>query len=633
MRDSIRQMFRTPVRTVLFIVLLTFAALLMTLGAGLYIKNEKDVAEYEQKFITIGTVSQKPESFQQVNEWDAEKKNYQIRRKAQYTSYYTTGDLLFPEAGYLAEPEQRAYYASWVPDYATTNQEGSVYDSGLVAEFSPLEDCVPGEAVQIKITKVFGGDPKMEGAVVFLCDHSNPEPKMLYQDKTYAAYIGLSYYAHGETYEKAAEESPMLASGTVEYIPYSIASSIYRTDGSRIEDSFGDDAPIFEVTEGFYETPEGKRLLNLAETMGYFYHTQPITGTNETCLLMPFYNGDSYLIEGRDITAEEYDQGINVCLAPRRFMEDNQLSLGDKITTRLFYTNTRWNAGQDFLLYGGGAVWKVIDEEGNKLEPFEISEYTVVGIYDTAGSGGADMSFTSGADELIVPMKSIASGKEKNLIWAGPMADSTTSFRIPNGTIEEFQKQWAKYGTPELEFTFYDMGYTQLMAGMENMRNMSLFFLIIGVVSTALLLFFFSHLFITKQACRTAIERSLGMSGTQCGWSILSGLMFLVIAGSIVGSVCGAVLSHHISAGQTEKAYYDTTYSLGIVQAEETLATQDENSHAGNGNTGDISSARIAFTCAAGIILTGAGISVFKMNRSLSREPMELLSKMQRELS
>lgn len=419
----------------------------------------------------------------------------------------------------------------------------------------------------------------------------------------------------------------------LEYIPHSIASSIYRPDGSRIEDGFGDDAPIFEVTEGFYETSEGKRLLNLAETMGYFYHTQPVTGTNETCLLMPFYNGDSYLIEGRDINEEEYDQGSKVCLAPRRFMEDNQLSLGDQITTRLFYTNTRWNAGRDFLLYGGGAVWKVIDEEGNKLEPFEISEYTVVGIYDTAGSGGADMFFTSGADELIVPMKSIASGKEKNLIWAGPMADSTTSFRIPNGTIEAFQKQWAKYGTPELEFTFYDMGYTQLMAGMENMRNMSLFFLVIGVILTALLLFFFSHLFITKQAGRTAIERSLGMSKAQCGWSILSGLMLLVVVGSIVGSVSGAVLSHHISSGQTQKAYYDTTYSLGLVQAEETLPARNKNIDTGNGNEGDIGLVWIACICATGIVLTGAGISVFKMHKSLSREPMELLSKMQRELS
>lgn len=632
MRNSIRQMLRTPVRTVLFFVLLTFAALLMTLGASLFLKNEKEAAEYAQKFITIGTVSQNPESFQQVNEWDAEKKDYQIRRKAQYTSYDTPENLLFPEAGYLTEPEQRAYYASWVPDYVTLNEEGSTYDSGIVAEFSPLEDCLPKEAVKIKITKVIGGDPKMEGSVVFLCDHYNPEPEMLCQDKTYTAYIGTAGYAHGETYEKAAEESPMLSAGTLEYAPFPISSHIYRSDGSRIEDAFGDDTPIFEVTEGFYKTAEGKRLLNLTETMGYFNHTQPVTGTNKTCLLMPFYNGTSYICEGRDISEEEYAQGSKVCLAPRRFMENNQLSLGDRITTRLFYTNTRWNAGQDFLLYGGGASWQIIDENGNRFQPFEISEYTVVGIYDTAG-GGADALFSPGADELIVPMKSIASGKEKNLIWCGPMADNTTSFQIPNGTIEEFQKQWSKYGMSELEITFYDMGYTQLMAGMENMRNMSLFFLITGIVLTGLLLFFFSHLFITKQAERTAVERFLGMSRAQCRWSILSGLMLLVLLGSIMGSICGAFLSQRISSEQTGKVYYDSTYSLGVVNTDEMLSVQGGSSstgdlNAGNLNAADLGTGGIAFACAIGIVLTGAGISLFKMNKSLEREPMELLSKM-----
>lgn len=642
MRNSIRQMLRTPVRTMLFTILLIFAALLMTLGASLFLKNEKEAAEYVQKFITIGTVSQKPESFVQTSEWDAEKKNYQIWRRAQYTSYDTSEDLLFPEAQYLAGPEQRAYYASWVPDYVTINEEGSTYDSGIVAEFSPAEDCLPAEAVKIEITKIIGGDPKMEGSVIFLCDHYNPEPEMLYQNKTYIAYIATAGFAHGETYEKAAKESPMLSAGTLEYVPFPISSRIYRLDGSRIEDVFGDDDPIFEVTEDFYETAEGKRLLNLANATGYFNHTQPVTGTNKTCLLMPFYNGTSYICEGRDISEEEYDQGSKVCLAPRRFMENNQLSLGDQITTRFFYTNTRTSAGQDFLLYGGGAVWQIINENGNRFEPFEISEYTVVGIYDTAGNG-TDAPFSPGADELIVPMKSIASGKEKNLIMCGPMTDHTSSFQIPNGTIEEFQKQLAGYGLSELEITFYDMGYTQLMAGMENMRNMSLFFLITGIILTGLLLFFFSHLFITKQAERTAVERSLGMSRAQCRWSILSGLMLLVLVGSIVGSICGAFLSQRISYEQTGKVYYDNTYSLGVVNAEETLSVQGGNSNTeGLNNTEDLNAenlneagsgiSRIAFVCAVGIMLAGAGISLFKMNKSLDREPMEQLSKMQGEL-
>lgn len=620
MKNSIKQMLRTPVRTVLFFALLVFAALLMTLGASLWIKNEKTAAEYEEQFITIGTVSQKPKAFEQKMIWDAEKKDYWIWRRAQYDSYLTVEDLEIPEVEYLAGPEQRAYYGSWAPDYVTVADTVPSYNSNPIAEFSPLEDGRPDESMQIRITKVLGEDTTMENSVVFFCEHEDPQPDMLYKDKTYVASIGTSYhYAHGAAYEKAKTASPLL-DHSLEYSSLSLASSLYRPDGSRIEDEFEDGQTIFEVTDGFYETAAGKRILDLAEIEGYTAHIQPVTGTNKTCLLMPFYNGESYICEGRDITGEEYEEGSKVCLAPRTFMENNQLSLGDKITTRLFYTNTRRNAGLDFLLDNGAAGYQIIDEKGSRLEPFEISEYTVVGIYDTR-MGGGDYTFRSGSDELIVPLKSIESGVEKNLVSCGPMNDGTTSFQIPNGSAGEFQEKWAEYGSPDLEITFHDMGYSQLKAGIENMRNLSLFFLAVGVILIGLLLFFFSHLFITKQAERTAIERSFGMTRSQCRQSLLWGMMLLVLLGSIAGSAGGALVSKNISSENTGKVYYDSTFSVGAPGTEGEVVISD---------IGDEMAGWTAFGCAVIIILAGAGIAVVKMNKSLRKEPMRLLQEMQR---
>lgn len=624
MGNSVRQMLRTPVRTAFFLVLLSFASFLMCIGLSLWIKNEKRAEEYENKFITIGTVRQKPDSFEQKLIWDAEKKDYQIWRGAQYASYLTEDALDILGVDYLAGPEQRAYYASWAEDYVTVPELNSIsyIDSFIAVEFSPLEDARPEETIQIKITKVFGRDTTMENSVVFFCDHENPEPDMLYHDKTYAALLGFGYkFAHGEHYERIKAESPVL-DRSLEYVPVSVASSLYGPDGSRVEDAFQDGQAIFEVSEGFYETEGGKRLLDLAEIQGYYLHTQPVTGTDRTCLLMPFYNGDSYICEGRDIREEEYETGSKVCLAPRAFMENNGLSIGDTVKTQLFYTNTRRNAGSDFWLDGNTTGYKIIDERGNRLEPFETSEYTVVGIYDTRKNGG-DYAFRSGSDELIVPLKSIASGKAENLISCGPMTDSTTSFQIPNGTVEEFQKQWTRYGTPELEISFYDMGYSKCWAGIENMRNLSLLFLIVGILLTVLLLFFFCHLFITKQAGRTAIERALGMSRLQCAWSVLSGLMLVVLLGSIAGSAAGAVVSKNITADGAEKTYYDDTFSVGRVADEGTEITAETATEEYDGRTAGI--------CSLLVIAAGGGISVTYMKRSLKREPMSLLREMQRE--
>ena len=355
MKNSLKQMMRTPVRTVLFLGLMVFAALLMTLGAGIWLKGTQTLAQYEDRFMTIGTVRQIPDSFEQKLTWNAETKDYDVRKSAQYSDYYTPEDLLFPEAEYLVEPEQRAFYISYQPEYVMTNVSVSpneVLYGIFIAEFSPMEDAVPDQSVPIQITKVIGGDPRLEGMVDYFCDHRNPSPEMLYKDKTYVAMMGFQgVYIHGKVYEEKMQSKNEVHIG-LEMMPFSLASDVLLPDGSQPEDAFRDGQQIFEVTDGFYETEAGRRILNLAETNVLYRNCQPVTGTNRTALLMPFYNGRCFLMEGRDISEEEYQAGSKVCLAPKTFMENNGLSLGDTVNVQLLLTDRRVNAGQKFWLDG-----------------------------------------------------------------------------------------------------------------------------------------------------------------------------------------------------------------------------------------------------------------------------------------
>ena len=615
MKNSFKQMMRTPIKTTLFFLLNVFAALLMTLGVCIWQKSSSMIDKYEDQFVTIGTVHQRPESFEQIRTWDAEEKSYSIFKRAQYTSYDTVEDLDIPGVTYLAGPEQRAHYGSYTPQYIKfwrTLYPNGLATEALVAEFTPLEDCIPEESVKIRITKVLGGDSRLEGTTLWFCDHDDPEPEMLYQDKTYAAFLSCYGYFHGERAEEARKESPMMS---LEYAPASLSSQLYRLDGSVIEDPFRDGPEIFEVTDGFYETNAGRRLLSLVETRTYWWDMQPVTETNETCLLMPFYNGDAYITEGRDISGEEYRDGAKVCLAPRHFMENNGLSLGGQIQVQLLYTDTRWTAGWRFDMENGASVGFLVDEEGHPMEPFETSAYTVVGIYDTT-VGDTDLSFRSGTDELIVPMHSIKERSGKNLQSCGPMTDATTSFRIPNGTIDEFLAAWEKYGTKDLEFTFYDRGYTQLKAGIDNMKNFSLVLLAAGVILTGLLLVFYSYLYVTRQMKRTAVERSLGMTRGQCRRSILSGFILIVLIGSMVGAAGGMHLSRSYSMKNAAPDYYDSAYSVG--KAVDINEVMIEDVPLKNG---------IWIAVCSSLLITAAGIAIAltRMNRSLKREPMEIL--------
>lgn len=618
MRNSLKQMMRTPVRTALFLILTVFAALLMTLGAGIWLKGTQTMAQYEDRFMTIGTVRQIQDSFEERFVWNAETKDYDVRKSAQYSDYYTPEDLLFPDAPYLAGPEQRAFYISYQPDYLMLHESLNPNEIGwgfFIAEFTPMEDAVPDESVPIQITKVIGGDPRLEGVVDYFCDHNNPTPEMLYKDKTYVAMLGhQATYIHGKVYEEKMQSNSEVHIG-LEMVPFPLESDLLLPDGSLPEDPYRDGQRIFEVTDGFYETDAGRRILNLSQTAEVWRDCQPVTGTNRTALLMPFYNGQAFITEGRDISEEEYAGGSKVCLAPKTFMENNGLSLGDAVKVQLLLTDRKVNAGWRFSIDGGiGFYSGLIDTDGNPLEVFETSGYTVVGIYDVTFSG-TDSIFNPGADELIVPIQSIEARDGTNLVSCGPMTDITTSFQIPNGGIDDFLKSWAEYGTDKLAFTFYDKGYSQLKAGIDNMKAISLVLLAAGVILTALLLFFFSYLFITKQAQRTAIERSLGMRKAACRFSMLSGFALLVLVGSILGAAMGFRISADVSAANAGKTYYETTYTAGLTNTVDEVEVKEA-----------AASAMPAVCCAALIVAAGVGIAWVKMNKSLRREPMRLLA-------
>lgn len=616
MKNSLKQMMRTPVRTVLFVILLILAAFLTAFGANLWLVNKKSTADYEGKFMTVATVNQKASSVSRNFVWDAKRKEYVVDNHSEYDSYLPVAALLFEGAEYLSGPEKRSYYGSYAPEYVHHTMSVPSASSMAVVEFSPLKDCVPKESVQIKITKVFGDDKGfyVPGMKLWFCDHENPNPEMMYKDKTYVAYLFvIGMQAHGRQFEETGD----IGASPYEYYGRDIGLTLYQPDGSKIADPLQPEEKYFEVTEGFYETEAGKRMLSVAEWDEYMRATQPVTGTNKTKLLIPFYNGAAWICEGRDIDEEEYQSGEKVCLAPLTFMEDNQLELGDTITVRLYYTNSYRSAR--FTFFPGGSLgmgFSLTDTDNQIMQPFEVSEYTVVGIYDMADTSSI-LQFSMGTDELVVPLNSIEHQNECNIVEVGPMRDMNTSFEIKNGTIDSFLEKWSQQAVSELEFTFYDMGYTELQAGLRNMKNLSVLVLSVGVIITVILILFFTNLFITKQKERTAIERSLGMTKKQCRRSLLSGLMLLMIIGSIIGSVTGSFLSRKISAKSLDRNYYSKTYS---VMQDSTLENEVTENY-------PVSAAVLTGVCCAVFSMVfGYGMASYKVNKSLQYEPMRLLS-------
>lgn len=606
MKNDWRQMRRTPLQLLLMIVLIMIVTVMLTVGGNLWVTSEKFSKAYEDDFITIGTVTQKPDAVVEVEDWDAEKKDFTFYKGSRYNRYATAEDLKFPGVSYLAGPEKRSYWGSYVPEYVHEDDllEYPHEDFVIVAEFSPLEDCMPDETVKIKITKVLGESKMLEGIVGWFCDHYNRYPEELKADKTYVAKITKRGWTHGSLWEESGKESPEL-----EYYPQKVTPTLYTPEGEQIEDTLGMQG-IYEVTEGFYETAAGKRLLAVANDAALYYDTQPVLGTNSTDLLMPFYEGSAWVYEGRYPTQEEYAEGSLVCLAPREFAENNGLSVGDQVMTRLYYTCPADDAEKNFMIMGGGSYnFSFLGADGERLSPFEEKAYTIVGLYDyTPAVKGL------GREELIVPLHSVEK-KTENIVQYGAMADGSTSFQIENGTVADFLEISAKYGADNLIFTFYDRGYAALIEGIRNLKNMSAALLIMGLISAVILTLQISHIYIAKQKRRLSIERLLGMPGKKCGRICLTGILILLLLGAVPGVAAGMAVSGRVNVEDMGEEDFDRKYSnLG-------MAAEPEIDLSGQ-NQGDP-----AVSCVMGalVIALGMGISGVRLQKMLRGEPLYLL--------
>jgi putative ABC transport system permease protein len=596
-RNSIRQLLRTPIKTSLFLLLILIAGMFLTLGISLWVINNRNIEFYQNSFVTIGTVEQRETSIEQGEIWNPFKKEYEIVQYPTYGKIIPLSVLDFEGAQYIHKPEKRPYYASYNPEYKPN--EG---DSGLsVVEIIPQEDGVPNQPVSVKISRILYGEEFKEGQNIDICDPTLVNPKPIYKGKTYVLCI---------------QEVPIMDEDQrYEYYPHPvILSSQYNTDGIRIQDDLDEDSRYYEVTEDFYNTGIGKRFLEFIKSMEQYKYSIPVTGTNATILLMPFYNKDAYLIQGRDITENEYEKGEKVCLIPNKLAKDNNLSVGESINLRLYYVNYYQSAAGDYF---DNSIMAELNAKGEAYSVFEDSNYIIVGIYDT-DPGAINGSYGLAQKEVIIPSKSIKDSDANNIVYYGPMKGNTTSFQIPNGTTEEFMNEWGKLGYDQLEINFYDRGYSKLKAGMDNMKNMSLTLTVVGFVMVVFILLFFSHLFIIKQEKRTAIERSLGMGKGKCMVSLLSGISIILILGGVLGSSAGGGISLWLSKKDVGNTYYSTMYSGGVSEQETNKDTRDLGE--------DIPMVILISALSMSlIILLGEGISIVQMNRNLKREPMELL--------
>ncbi|MEG1427600.1 MAG: FtsX-like permease family protein, partial [Oscillospiraceae bacterium] len=312
-----------------------------------------------------------------------------------------------------------------------------------------------------------------------------------------------------------------------------------------------------------------------------------------------------------------------VCMVTQEFAENNGLQLGDNLTLPLYFANHSVSPGYTFGYNQSGTNFSFTNAQGEPYPVFWEANYKIVGMYrykalTSAPYGSSEM----GIDMVIIPAKSVKISDENNIVDYGPMLGSTTSFRIPNGSIPEFDAAFQKIPESKLlRITYDDNGYEQVAGSLLQSKSIATLLCAAGLLSSVMIILLLLYFFIVKQKKRTAIERSMGMSRQQCRVSLVGGVMVLTIAAALTGISLGVMVTRQMDTFEAQReSSYNTEFSSWATEEVREELTR------GIAAESNIAAIPLALGIFAFLVLFTCILSLVLVNRNLAVEPILLLS-------
>lgn len=657
-KTSLSHLRRTPMKALLFVLLLAGATMLLVFGAHLLINTTQKIQAVEEQFTTIATVQQVSTGTKNTMNYDKCQGFYSGYQEL-YADSVPLESLNFEGADYINPPENRPYYLSVIDGKRNTN---STSDCDHFIEFTPLEDQKEAdqhiqarvEAVHFEAVNRSGGGPEDHafepGEEITICQHYNTVSRR----GDYARLMsgaggqgsrsndfeplqaGHRYIAHFMSWSSIAtpcQQDPEVYEYVIVDAPY---SSQRYPDGRLVESGLLGGKTMYradEVNDEFYESGMWDAWQRKMDSEEADESLIPIVPTNSLQLLPTFHDKKTYLQNGREITEEEFQSGAKVCMVSFDFASRNLLKVGDMLSASMVYALYGYDPALRFWTFSRP---EPLNAEGEYYEPFWEAEYEIVGIYQFYDQESAvDGKFEVTQDCVIVPWASIEASDENNIVEVGPMQADYCSFQIPNGTISEFnEKLYANVPNMSgLTVTYKDNGYTDVMASLKKTQLSAVLLFTVGLLSSVAIVALLLYFFIVREKKRTAIERSLGMSGRQCRISLISGVMVLAILGTVLGSAAGALTlnwedltaappeaasGEYVEPEKKEYAGFDVSYSLWA----RTMSTEDDIEVEGASAV----DAAVYLGAPGALLAVIILLSVVLVNRSLKIEPILLLS-------
>ena len=236
---SIKQMRRSPLKSILFFLLIAVCAFFLALGGSFWYMGSDELQGFDEKFTTIGTVEQKYEGTETGLSWNPEKQAYE---------YYSTGyfgewidDNVLADLGgvdYILEPKQRPYYGAYIEDLY--DGIGSPNWGTVVA--TPVETGAMYPSLLMRVVRTIDGTME-KGELFYLCDHQSRTPDVLKAGKEYVMQIYMATFAHGPAVSDGEEVEEY-------WLAYGIHSHQYTMEKEQVYDPVNEEERYYDDGKG-----------------------------------------------------------------------------------------------------------------------------------------------------------------------------------------------------------------------------------------------------------------------------------------------------------------------------------------------------------------------------------------------
>lgn len=604
---------RRPVATLVWLAVITAAALLLSAGSGVLWSVIGLQEHMDQQFISIAVLTRTEE---QVEELEQKSKK---------------GGVLLGTV-----PFAPTLSADELAQISAMDQVRLVDLRGLTAAYSPSLDPVlsveTDKAYRVELDRPYGRvvlvgrvieaeterttqkmDTTAQDGHVHECTVVNTKGRIAVEQvvSAHAAYtiadeinLGLNYVSEdpddqvrtGERYLFYGEYDAGLLYDQFDYImessglerekrmpwmyvddglPY--ASHHLQEDGSYRFVSSGDVEPRFPSftrlegsVEDFLSAPENELWQKTLDEMEITLHSLPLLGTDCLESVFAFQQGSSYIIQGRSFTQQEYRTGAPVCVISEAAAQKAGLSVGDSLPISQYETVTNYSAYSSLGPYYQTSVLLQRNQSGGYTElndPFispylsqygfatENESFTVVGIYRQETWWDHEGAYAMTPNVIFAP-----SGALAECAYRSDAGGVYLSVLLKNGSIQDFEQAIEGTGL-EGRWFLDDQNYASVKAGVEQLKSTALILMVACLAGWLVVVAFYLVLYQGGERRSLGIMLSVGAGKKRAVRYLFGSGVILAAVGTVLGVVLGQVV---------DQSVLDMALSVSMGQAEAT---------------------------------------------------------------